>query len=497
MRWASFLHIYQPSDQQPDILEMIVKQSYAPIIKHTLSSKNCRYTLNINGALLELFDKYGYHDLINGLAEAGKQGKIEFTGSAKFHALLPLLPPKEALRQLQINNQTLSHYLGAAFKPRGVFLPEMAFSPEIVPILEKAGFEWVLLDEIAMNGKTEMVNYNHTYKIKDSSLTAFFRERRTSNVIMSAAVRDIGQLKQSLVDELNSDRYVLTGMDGETFGHHRPGLENLLFEIFDAPEFNMTTISELPKLYQQTEEISPITCTWASSEQDIEDGIQFISWKDPSNEIHHLQWQLRDFALEQFYKLPKDNPHWQSLREQMDRAMASDQFYWASAKPWWSFEWIEGGAWALVNVLRHLPGISPEALRKSEDLYHKIVETAFDWKRNGKLLNIEYERKEILRIPFKERTLETGGEGVGVYHAFLDIMREQEKAAAGRQEYEAAAMWRDAIYKLEFKTDIYDFIHVVDLLRIKLPGDYVDGIVAKYKRAYLKTRGGQPEQRDR
>ncbi len=32
MKWANFLHFYQPSNQQPDILGAIVAQSYRPII---------------------------------------------------------------------------------------------------------------------------------------------------------------------------------------------------------------------------------------------------------------------------------------------------------------------------------------------------------------------------------------------------------------------------------------------------------------------------------
>src|SRR3989338_1611963 len=101
MKWANFLHIYQPADQQKDILESIVVQSYRPIISHILKSANIRVTFNVTGALLELFDKYGYRDLIDMLREAGEAGKIEFTGSAKYHGFLPLLEEKDIIRQIK------------------------------------------------------------------------------------------------------------------------------------------------------------------------------------------------------------------------------------------------------------------------------------------------------------------------------------------------------------------------------------------------------------
>jgi hypothetical protein len=268
-----------------------------------------------------------------------------------------------------------------------------------------------------------------------------------------------------------------------------------LFEIFDAPELNLVKISELPEHYKKTEIIKPIGSTWASSEQDITEGIQFISWDDPNNEIHQLQWKLRDFTLAEFYKLPKNDPEWPRLRAQMDSALASDQFFWASAKPWWSIEMIEDGAATLLDILQHLPGIHTAQFEKGELYYHQILAMAFKWKRSGKILKIGQKQQGLLRIPFKVRTLEAGGAEVGVYHAFIDMMKQQEREAAARRDYEAAVLWRDAVYKIENKTDIYDAIHAVDLLRIKLTNNHVEKTIKKYKAAYNNIRGGQPEQR--
>src|SRR4051794_23017716 len=163
MYWANFLHIYQPFYQQPDILKAVVEQSYRPLITNLLSHEGARITLNINGSLLDLFHQHGYDDLIEGLAEAGRLGRVEFTGSAKYHALLPLLPSEEVLRQIESNHSTNAHYLGDAFAPKGIFLPEMAYKPELAQLLEKAGFEWMIIDEIAFNGQVDAVDYTKRY----------------------------------------------------------------------------------------------------------------------------------------------------------------------------------------------------------------------------------------------------------------------------------------------------------------------------------------------
>jgi hypothetical protein len=498
MYWANLLHIYQPFGQQPDILEQIVRQSYRPLIEGTLKHDGARYTLNVNGSLLELFDKYNYHDLIEGLSEAGRQGKIEFTGSAKYHALLPFLSEREMLRQIQINDETCQHYLGDAYKPRGFFLPEMAYQSNVGPVIEQAGFEWIILDEIAYNGKTEAIDYNKLYKIENSSLHVFFRERRLSNVIMGATVRDVERLKETMTDDLASKRYVITAMDGETFGHHRPGLEQLLFEMFDDSSLGLIKMSDLLDKYKETREIEPLGCTWASSEKEISQGIQFISWDDPKNEIHQLQRKLTDFTLAEFYKLPQTDPNWPSLRSQMDRALASDQFFWASAHPWWSIEMIEEGAAVMLDILQHLSNIHQKQLEQGELYYHQIVSMAFEWKRSGKILAAQTHLGNTVRIPFKEQTLERPG-WESAYEAFISMMGELEQKATKHRDYEEAIMWRDAVWKIENKSDMYDAINAIDLLRTKLPHDYVENTLdqfqKQYAEAYRRIRGGQPEQR--
>jgi len=321
MRWANFLHIYQPIDQQPDILEAIVAQSYRPILANIVKNKKIRLTMNINGSLLELFDKYGYRDLIDMLREMGKDGRIEFTGSAKYHAFLPFISLQEAERQIKINDETNSFFLGESYKPKGFFPPEMAYDDKLSKVIENAGFKWVILDEIALKGEPGLVDYNKTYKIKGTNLDVFFRERRLSNLIMSAVVRSPETLREAMKDDLKSKRYVITAMDGETFGHHRPGLEKTLFDVFNTPGFDLINISEISKYYKHTAEIEPVKSTWASTREDVEKGIQFLSWSDPDNTIHFWQKELLDLTLKAVYSMEKSDPDYERVRRNMDIAM--------------------------------------------------------------------------------------------------------------------------------------------------------------------------------
>ena len=156
---------------------------------------------------------------------------------------------------------------------------------------------------------------------------------------------------------------------------------------------------------------------------------------------------------------------------------------------------IEDGAFRLLDTLRSIPNLSPEFLAQGRDLYEKIITTAFAWQRTGKVRKMMQDQQSILRIPFKDRTIGRGGAEEGVYWAFHDMMKHLEQEAAKKAEYEKAILWRDALYKIENKLDIYDTINAIDLLRVEIPHKEVEETIEHYKAAYYKIRGGQPEQR--
>lgn len=496
MKWANFLHFYQPAEQQPDILEAVIAQSYRPLLEGFNKQKKIRLTVNINSTLLELFDTYKYYDLLDILRNLGKEGRIEFTASAKYHPVLPFLNEKEAIRQIQLNNETSRFFLGDTYRPNGFFPPEMAYNKELAPLIDSLGFKWIIIDEIAFPKEDNRdIDYTKVYRVKGTNLKVFFRERRLSNLIMSAVVRSEESLSEAMKADIKSDRYVVTAMDGETFGHHRPGLEKTLLEIFASKTFELVTLSDVADTYHDVQDVEPVNSTWASSREDIEKNIQFLSWSDPANPIHALQWKFTDLALNSVYEMDMQSPAFEDMRHKMDAALASDHFWWASAKPWWSLEMIEVGAFRLLEVIRSIPGISPDKIAKARDYYEEIVTTAFNWQRTGKIRSMMREQTSRLRIPFKERTLEAGGAEAGVYHAFIDMIQKLEQEATKLGEYEKAILWRDALFKLDNKLDIYDTINAIDLLRIEIPHAQVEAIIGKYKESYDKIRGGQPEQR--
>ena len=67
MFWANFLHIYQPPTQKEIWVKRIADESYRKIINGLLEIPRAKITLNINGILCELLERFGAKDVLHGI----------------------------------------------------------------------------------------------------------------------------------------------------------------------------------------------------------------------------------------------------------------------------------------------------------------------------------------------------------------------------------------------------------------------------------------------
>ncbi|MFC1662539.1 UvrB/UvrC motif-containing protein [Patescibacteria group bacterium] len=447
MYWANFLHIYQPPTQKQHWVEKITEESYRRIVRGLKENSHAKATVNINGILCELLAKYNGQDVLDDLRLLIKRGQVELTGSAMYHPLLPTLPEDEIKRQIKLNTEASKKFFGQLYQPNGFFPPEMGFSKKVAEVAQAMGFRWVIADELSFGKDINQIDYSVIYEVAGlKNFYIFFRERKMSYKILSGQLGTGELLIDSLGDRLHKDEYLLTAMDGETFGHHRPGMEHLLFEIYKSKKLETVNVSELIGLFADRKSVDPLPSTWALMEKDLENNAPFSRWNDPKNIIHKKQWQLTNLAIKTTHRLDKDDKSYAKVRPALDRAIHSDQFWWASAKPWWSLEMIEAGAKELKDTIL----INSKATKKEKDqaisLYQDIIFTGFEWQRDGTVERLSKEEDEEVRqrtdqgmpkLPKSE-----------IKKIILNINKEM-KAVADKQEFERAAQLRDRIKELE------------------------------------------------
>jgi hypothetical protein len=448
MLWANFLHFYQPPTQKRVWVDRITEESYRRVLKGLLDHPSARVTLNINGVLLDLWDEFDHEDVIEMVGTLLGRGQIELTGSAKFHPLLPKIPEDEIKRQIELNALTIKKYFGD-YRPKGFFPPEMAYDSVVAKAAKEMGFAWIIAEELsypsfakASGGRPVKVEYDRIYQEQETGMTLFFRERETSYKILSGQLGTGKLFLDALGDRLQKNEYLLTGMDGETFGHHRPGMDRALMELLSLEAVPTVLISELPEKFPQIEKVEPRPSTWALMEKDLEKKIPFARWDDPDNEIQKRQWELTELAI----KTVRDSKDPGKSREMLDRAIHSDQYWWASARPWWSLEMIERGAFELKETVLAVPDVSAEVKDKAKDLYFAIITTGFAWQRDGRVEELAKAEDEEIRM---HTDAALGSLPKAEVEKMIEHIRQEMGDVSQKQEFERAAQLRNRIKELQ------------------------------------------------
>lgn len=373
--WANFLHIYQPPTQFTEMLRDITEQSYFELTSLLRSSSRAKVTLNINGSLTELLQENGLGLVLEQLKELAAEGKIEFVGSAKYHPILPKLPKEEIKRQIELNNETNRKYFGSLWRPQGFFAPEMAYSRDVAEVVTQAGFKWMIVSEYAFPPSVDASPDNSViYGHKGLPLKVFFRNHQPTMDLAFGKIWTKGDFLQGVEANITPNQYLLTAMDGETFGHHRPGLEKVLAEIYEDPSLEPKFVSELLDLYPKGPDVDPLPSSWGLEADELKRGIPYPRWDYPGNSIHTRQWELTNLAIKSVWASPKSDPAFLVTRAKLDQALHSDQYWWAGARPNWHFRMVEMGARMLKDIVLASSGASTEDKSLANELYRSIVD---------------------------------------------------------------------------------------------------------------------------
>ncbi|MBD3191346.1 MAG: hypothetical protein GF308_11915 [Candidatus Heimdallarchaeota archaeon] len=352
---ALVLHIYQPPTQKPVILKQICRESYAPLVNLHLEKEEAKITLNINGSLTELLNFYQEEEILSGIQQLAQINQIELLGSSCYHAILPLIPPKEINRQIELNTKMQQNILGKSlFHPKGFWLPEMAYEYRVINSLISKGFEWTILSSIAC--PIETLPDNFIPKI-NSNFKVFFRNDLLSNLISFNTPSPevfFEEMKGEKSPE-EEDYYLILAMDGETFGHHIKGLigdflEPLYQLIENDRNIELVTVSDLLSKFDEERSVIPIPSSWSTEAADLIKGVPFPLWSDPQNRIHHLQLTIMNHAIylvgvaQRSYECSEESKtRFHNARKSLDKALHSCQLWWASSRPWYSSEMILKG----------------------------------------------------------------------------------------------------------------------------------------------------------
>ncbi len=355
MLWVNFLHIYQPANVDGRIIDEATDASYYRLIRALEENKKIKFTFNISGCLVLRWENQKYFDLIKRIKKLVQAGKIELVGSVAYHPLMPLIPIKEAERQIRENEDILKYFFGQKIKLKGFFFPEMAYSPQVGKLVKKMGYQWTILDEIAYNGKLNQVDFDKVYQDKETSLDIVFRSRRNS----SCYVPEL--LFKKIKQKSEKNKLFITATDGELYGLRHIDHTAVFEKLLKNPLLKTDTISNFISKHKERECIKLLTCSWNTTEKEIKKGEPFNLWKNPKNKIQIELWNFANLAYKLMEKHKNDqNYNW--ARWHFVRGLASCTFWWASSQDFrslfgpisWNPDEIERGINEFIRSIRSL-----------------------------------------------------------------------------------------------------------------------------------------------
>ncbi len=121
-----------------------------PILAAVRQNSVAHLNVAVSAAALAAFERHGCEELLAELVALAARRKIELCATAAHGALLPLLPPAEALRQLELNDRSGERLFGVLYRPGCLWPPALAVSRRLLEAASRLGYEAVLVDERAM-----------------------------------------------------------------------------------------------------------------------------------------------------------------------------------------------------------------------------------------------------------------------------------------------------------------------------------------------------------
>jgi len=381
MRWYNFFHIYQPPAWDEAIIRRVADESYRPVLKILEDHSSLRITMNITGALVEQLLALGMSDIVNRYRVLIHRGQVELVGSAMYHPILPLLPVEEARRQIELQTTLYRQTFGPEYSPQGFYCPEMAYDPHLDGLLLELGYTWVILDEISANGEIGTAPIDRPW-ILPSGLRAVFRNRHISDYLsFSSDLANPADGLRAIKEDSRGHEVLITAMDGENLGHHRHGVERLWEFLATYPGIETETLSTLAK-QPGIRGQRLLSGSWSSQPADVARGIPFALWDHPENPIHQLQWELTRLIVRTVGECERD-PNYHTVRHLVDRTLASDRYWWASASPWWDMAIVIRETQKLADAITPMTSVPPATRSAIEQLVQRITTTVELWERTG------------------------------------------------------------------------------------------------------------------
>jgi 4-alpha-glucanotransferase len=214
---ALTLHNHQPVGNFGWVIAETYDRAYLPMLEALERHPSVQVALHYTGPLLAWL-RAERPDFLVRLAALIDRGQVEIVGGGWYEPVLAALPERDRISQLVRMADEVERLFGR--RPRGAWLAERVWEPDLPTSLITAGYGWTVLDDAHFRAAAipeETLWGPYTTDDQGKVLTVFGTEQGLRYRIPFSEVDDvIGYLRDHATDA--GERVGTMGDDGEKFG---------------------------------------------------------------------------------------------------------------------------------------------------------------------------------------------------------------------------------------------------------------------------------------
>jgi hypothetical protein len=207
------VHNHQPVGNFTHVIKRAFRDCYEPFLSEMAGHPGVRFTLHFSGPLWEYMASKENHcwELVR---EMCGRGQVELLGGGFYEPILSVIPEEDRAGQLRMMGDFLEDNFRV--RPRGLWLTERVWEPQLPKTLARAGIEYTLLDE----------EHFHYAGIKDLFRPYITEEQGYPLVLFPVnkqlryfiPFRQIEEVRTCFNDIAAQGGVAILGDDGEKFG---------------------------------------------------------------------------------------------------------------------------------------------------------------------------------------------------------------------------------------------------------------------------------------
>ncbi|MDD3845358.1 MAG: DUF1926 domain-containing protein [Syntrophorhabdaceae bacterium] len=198
------------------ILEEAYTRSYMPFFAALKDFPGIKVNIHFTGFLFEWLREHKpeYIALLKALHD---RGQIEIVSGGMYEPILALLPEDDALTQIDLHRDLMEETFGV--RPRGMWLAERVYEPQLPQIMARAGIEYTIIDDNHFKSIGLREEELYGYFVTESGGEKLFIFPGLESLRYVIPFKSIEKVHESLQGIMAAGADVaIFGDDGEKFG---------------------------------------------------------------------------------------------------------------------------------------------------------------------------------------------------------------------------------------------------------------------------------------